>query len=64
MKIKLNVDVMGYKEKPVGKEDSIRLSIGRADRIRELTPDELIEAIRKGYTFTPAASAASWTFSP
>ena len=55
MKIKLNVDVMGYKEKPVGKEDSIRLSIGRADRIRELTPDELIEAIRKGYTFTPAA---------
>ena len=54
MKIKLNVDSKGYTEKPSKYVGAIRNRLCSADSIREITPDELINAIQRGRSFTPA----------
>lgn len=55
MQIVLNMDSIGYVRKPKGKEAAIsdRLKNERGIRVLE-DPDELIDAIRQGFTFTPA----------
>lgn len=54
MKIKLNVDSKDYTEKPKADAGKIRLRLCSADSIREITPDNLINAIQRGRSFTPA----------
>lgn len=55
MKIKLNVDSKDYTEKPSKYVGAIRNRLCSADSIREITPDNLINAIQRGRSFTPAA---------
>lgn len=53
--IKLNLDRRGYTEKPKDLVGIIRVRLCRAESIRDLTLDQLMGAIQRGYTFTPAA---------
>lgn len=56
MQIRLNLDGKGYREKP-GKNElgAIRLRLCNEHHIVTITPEELIEAVRHGQTFTPQA---------
>ena len=54
MKILLNIDRQGYKEKPSSYAGAIRNRLCNADKITEATPEQLMECIRRGYSFTPA----------
>lgn len=55
MKIKLNVDNQELKEKPETFDGRLRNRLCNADSIREITPEQLIECVRRGRSFTPAA---------
>lgn len=54
MKIKLNVDNQELKEKPETFDGRLRNRLCNADSIREITPEQLIECVRRGRSFTPA----------
>ena len=54
MKILLNIDRQGYKEKPSSYAGAIRNRLCNVDKITEATPEQLMECIRRGYSFTPA----------
>ena len=53
--IRLNLDRRGYSEKPGAYVGAIRNRLCTAGSIRDLTVDQLMDAIQRGYTFTPAA---------
>lgn len=53
--VKLNLDQCGYLEKPKALAAEIRKRLCRAESIRDLTIDQLMDAIQRGCTFTPAA---------
>lgn len=54
MVIRLNVDTQEFKAKPT-EYGALRNRLCRADSIREITPAQLMEAVRRGRTFAPAA---------
>ena len=54
MKILLNIDRQGYTEKPSSYAGAIRNRLCNVDKITEATPEQLMECIRRGYSFTPA----------
>lgn len=56
MKVLLNMDSVGLKEKP-GKEyiGILRKRLCNESMVREVTPEQLMEYIRHGYSFTPGA---------
>lgn len=54
MKITLNIDSTSYNAKPKGKEGIIKNSVSKIASIKEIEPEELIEAVKDGKTFTPA----------
>lgn len=55
MKIKLNIDTVGFKKKPAGAEiGGVCNRVKRADRIVEIDANMLIDVITSGRTFTPA----------
>jgi len=53
--IRLNLDRRGYAEKPSAYVGAIRNRLCAAESIRDLTVEQLMSAIQRGYTFTPAA---------
>jgi len=53
--IRLNLDRQGYTAKPSAYAGKIRLRLCAAESIRDLTVEQLMSAIQRGYTFTPAA---------
>jgi hypothetical protein len=55
MKIKLNIDTQKFTSKPQPFPPSLRNRLCSAASIREVTPEQLIESVRQGLTFTPAA---------
>ena len=55
MKIKLNIDTQRFTSKPQPFPPSLRNRLCSAASIREVTPEQLIESIKQGLTFTPAA---------
>lgn len=55
MTIKLNVDSIGYPEKPTQYYGVIRVRLCNKDSIKEIDPEELIRAVKQGRAFTPAA---------
>ena len=57
--IRLNLDRRGYAEKPGAYVGAIRNRLCTAASIRDLTVDQLMDAIQRGYTFTPAAMAGT-----
>lgn len=66
MKVKCNVDLIGYSEKPKGAEiGALRNRLGASKALQEIEPDELVQLIKEGRSFTPGAlegtTAASWT---
>lgn len=54
MKIKLNLDSQRLQAKPEPFDGRLRNRLCNAASITEVTPEELMEAIQKGRTFTPA----------
>jgi len=54
MKITLNIDSTSYDSKPKGKEGIIKNSVSKLASIKKIEPEELIEAVKDGKTFTPA----------
>ena len=54
MKILLNIDRQGYTEKPSSYAGAIRNRLCNVDKITEATPEQLMECIRRGHSFTPA----------
>lgn len=54
MKIKLNIDTQEFNSKPQPFPPSLRNRLCSAASIREITPDQLIQAVQRGRTFTPA----------
>lgn len=54
MKIKLNLDNRGYREKPVEHYGEIRNRLYTPERTAEITPEALAQAIEQGRSFTPA----------
>jgi replicative DNA helicase len=57
--IRLNLDRRGYAEKPGAYVGAIRNRLCTAASIRDLTVEQLMDAIQRGYTFTPAAMAGT-----
>lgn len=55
MKIKLNIDTQRFTNKPQPFPPSLRNRLCSAASIREVTPEQLIESVKQGLTFTPAA---------
>ena len=55
MEIRLNIDTAEYKEKPSAYAGAIRNRLCNEKSIRTVTPEVLIECVRRGRTFTPAA---------
>lgn len=55
MKIKLNIDTQEFTSKPQPFPPSLRNRLCSAASIREVTPEQLIESVKQGRTFTPAA---------
>lgn len=55
MKIKLNIDTQRFTSKPQPFPPSLRNRLCSAASIREVTPEQLIESVKQGLTFTPAA---------
>ena len=55
MKIKLNIDTQKFTSKPQPFPTSLRNRLCSAASIREVTPEQLIESVKQGLTFTPAA---------
>ena len=55
MKIKLNIDTQKFTSKPQPFPPSLRNRLCSAASIREVTPEQLIESVKHGLTFTPAA---------
>ena len=55
MKIKLNIDTQKFTSKPQPFPPSLRNRLCGAASIREVTPEQLIESVKQGLTFTPAA---------
>lgn len=55
MKIKLNIDTQKFTSKPQPFPPSLRNRLCSAASIREVTPEQLIESVIQGLTFTPAA---------
>lgn len=55
MKIKLNIDTQKFTSKPQPFPPSLRNRLCSAASIREVTPEQLIESVKQGLTFTPAA---------
>lgn len=55
MKIKLNIDTQKVTSKPQPFPPSLRNRLCSAASIREVTPEQLIESVKQGLTFTPAA---------
>lgn len=54
MILRMNIDTVGFKEKPSANVGAIRNRLCKAESIREVTPEQLIECVRRGRTFTPA----------
>ena len=54
MKIKLNIDTQEFYSKPQPFPPSLRNRLCSAASIREVTPEQLIQAVQRGRTFTPA----------
>ena len=54
MVIKLNIDTQELQSKPAVFDGRLRNRLCGAASIREVTPDQLIEAVKKGRSFTPA----------
>ena len=54
MILRMNIDTGEYKEKPSAYAGAIRNRLCKAESIREVTPEHLIECVRRGRTFTPA----------
>lgn len=54
MKIKLNIDTQKFTGKPQPFPPSLRNRLCSAASIREVTPEQLIQAVREGRSFTPA----------
>lgn len=54
MKIKLNIDTQKFTSKPQPFPPSLRNRLCSAASIREVTPEQLIESVKQGLTFTPA----------
>ena len=55
MKIKLNIDTQKFTSKPQPFPPALRNRLCSAASIREVTPEQLIESVIQGLTFTPAA---------
>lgn len=54
MKIKLNIDTQELQSKPTTFDGRLRNRLCSAASIREITPDQLIQAVQRGRSFTPA----------
>ena len=54
MILRMNIDTGEYKEKPSAYAGAIRKRLCKAESIREVTPEQLIECVKRGRTFTPA----------
>lgn len=54
MKIKLNIDTQELQSKPAAFDGRLRNRLCNAASIREVTPDQLIQAVQRGRSFTPA----------
>ena len=54
MEIRLNIDTAEYKEKPSAYIGAIRNRLCNEKSIRTVTPEVLIECVRRGRTFAPA----------
>lgn len=54
MKIKLNIDTQELRSKPVPFDGRLRNRLCSAASIREVTPEQLIECVKRGRSFTPA----------
>ena len=54
MILRMNIDTGEYKEKPSAYAGAIRNRLCKAESIREVTPEHLIECVKRGRTFTPA----------
>lgn len=54
MEIRLNIDTAEYKEKPSAYAGAIRNRLCNEKSIRTVTPELLIECVRRGRTFAPA----------
>lgn len=54
MKIKLNIDTQELQCKPATFDGRLRNRLCSADSIREVTPEQLIQAVQRGRSFTPA----------
>lgn len=54
MEIRLNIDKAEYKEKPSAYAGAIRNRLCNEKSIRTVTPELLIECVRRGRTFAPA----------
>ena len=54
MEIRLNIDTAQYKEKPSANIGAIRNRLCNEKSIRTVTPEVLIECVRRGRTFAPA----------
>lgn len=59
MKIKLNIDTEKFKNKPQPFDPRLRNRLCSAASIREITPEQLIEVVRQGRSFTPAAMSGT-----
>ena len=55
MILRMNIDTAEYKEKPSAYAGAIRNRLCNEKSIRTVTPEVLIECVRRGRTFTPAA---------
>ena len=54
MNIKLNIDSKELKEKPAEFDGRLRLRLCNKASIREVTPEQLIECVKRGRSFTPS----------
>lgn len=54
MILRMNIDTGEYKEKPSAYAGAIRKRLCNAESIRNVTPEQLIECVKRGRTFTPA----------
>lgn len=54
MRIKLNIDTQELQSKPATFDGRLRNRLCSVDSIREVTPEQLIQAVQRGRSFTPA----------
>ena len=54
MKIRLNIDTQGLREKPAEFSGALRNRLCNERSIREIMPEQLLECIERGQSFTPA----------